>query len=79
MLLFCIFGYLKLFRISDFEFRIYLYLASFAPLQLAPWNTNLTEVELFARSAIPQGESSFFRFRNPKFNRKNQICLISIK
>jgi hypothetical protein len=30
-------------------------LASFAPLQLAPWNTDSTEVKLFARSDIPQG------------------------
>ena len=46
-------------------------LASFASLQLAPWNnavnekitllwnTASTEVELFANSTIPQGESSF--------------------
>ncbi len=47
-----------------FEFRISgfyscLFLASFAPLRLAPWNTDSTKIELFARSAIPQGESSF--------------------
>jgi len=36
-------------------------LASFASLQLAPWNIDSTEVEVFARSAIPQGESSSFR------------------
>ena len=46
--------------------------ATFAPLQLAPWNnavnekitllwnTASTEVELFAYSTIPQGELSFF-------------------
>jgi len=28
------------------------------PLQLAPWNTDSTKVELFARSAIPQGSPS---------------------
>jgi len=63
-----------LFRISDFEFRIFnLYLACFASLRLAPWNTDSTEVALFARSDIPQGESSSFGFRNPKVNGKFQI------
>ncbi len=28
---------------------------------LAPWNTDSTKIELFSRSAIPQGESSFIR------------------
>jgi len=31
-------------------------LASFAALQLAPWNTDSTKVNLFAPSSIPQGE-----------------------
>ena len=35
-------------------------LASFAP-----WNTDSTKVELFARSAIPPGESLFIRSLNP--------------
>ncbi len=51
-------------------------LASFASLRLAPWSTDSTEVELFAPSVIPQGESSSTRFRNPKFNGKFQICLV---
>ncbi len=42
----------------------------------APWNTDSTKIELFARSAIPQGESSFIRFLKPKFNVKFQICLV---
>ncbi len=76
------------------------FLASFAPLRLAPWNntvnekitllwkgystgfaswnTDSTKIELFARSAIPQGESSFIRFPKPKFNVKFQICLVRI-
>jgi len=48
-------------------------LASFATLRLAPWNTDTTEVELFAPSVIPQGESSSSRFRISKFNGKFQI------
>jgi len=54
-------------------------LASFASLRLAPWNTDSTEVELFAPSVIPQGESSSSRFRNPKFNGKLQIGLVRCK
>ena len=45
-------------------------LASFAPLQLAPWNTDSTKIELVARSAIPQGSprgiahrQKIYRFR----------------
>ncbi len=41
------------------EFLLSPNLACFASLRLAPWNTNTTEVDLMARSAIPQGESSF--------------------
>ncbi len=36
-------------------------LACFAALRLAPWNTDSTEVKLFAQSAIPQGEVSFLK------------------
>ena len=38
----------------------------------------LTKIELFARSAIPRGESSFIRFPKPKFSGKFQISLDSI-
>jgi len=48
----------------------------FASLRLAPWNTDLTEVELFARCAIPQGEVSFTGFRNKKLGGKLRMCLI---
>ncbi len=44
------------------EFLLSLNLACFASLQLAPWNTDSTEVKSFTRSAIPQGETSFIRF-----------------
>jgi len=57
--------------VSIFGFRILV-----LPLRLAPWNTDSTKIELFARSAIPQGESSFIRFPKPKFNGKFQICLV---
>ncbi len=40
-----------------------------------PWNTHSAEVQLFVHSTIPQGESSFPRFLNPKFNRRFQILL----
>ncbi len=43
----------------------------------APWNIDSTKIELFVRSAIPQGELSFIRFPKPKFNGKFQICLDS--
>ncbi len=33
----------------------------------APWNTDSTKTELFARSAIPWGKSPFIRFPKPKF------------
>ncbi len=63
------------FRISSFEFVIYLYLAFFASSRLAPWNTHSTEAELFAQSAIPQGEVSFFSFCNLNWDRNFQISL----
>ncbi len=31
-------------------------LIAFDALRLAPWNTDSTKIEMFARSAIPQGE-----------------------
>ncbi len=36
----------------------------------SPWNSDSTGVELCARSAIPQGEISLFRFCNRNFNWK---------
>ena len=42
----------------------------------APWNTGSTEVELFARSAIPQGESSSIRLPKCKPSLHNNPHLI---
>ena len=44
----------------------------------APCNTDSTKIELFARSAIPRGESPFVRFPKPKFNGIFQICLVTL-
>jgi len=44
----------------------------FASSRLAPWNTDSTQVKLFARSAIPRGELSSPGFRNPKVHEKFQ-------
>jgi len=35
--------------------NIFLFLRTWRPLRLAPWNTDSTKIELFVRSAIPQG------------------------
>ncbi len=43
-----------------------------------PWNTDSTKIELFARSAISRGKSSFIGFPKPKFNGKFQICWVRI-
>jgi hypothetical protein len=39
----------------------------------APWNTDSTEVKLFARSTIPQGESSFIRFHKASHRLSDSI------
>jgi len=44
----------------------------------APWNTYSTKIELFARSAIPQGEFSVIRFPKRKFKGKIHLSLIGI-
>ena len=36
-----------------------------------------TQAEYDSQGVTPRGKSSFIRFRNPKFNRKFQICLAS--
>ena len=36
-----------------------------------------TQAEYDPQGVTPRGKSSFIRFRNPKFNRKFQICLAS--
>jgi len=62
-----------LFRVSDFEFLIYLFWVPFAPLRsprgVRPWESYLACVEI----NTPQGESSFFRFPRHKFQGKFQI------
>jgi len=54
-------------------FPIFSELGVLCALQLAPWNTKSIEVELFAGSAIPRGESSFSQFviQNPAENINN--------
>ena len=44
----------------------------------APWNTDSIEVDSFARSVIPQGESSFIRSPNVNSGGKFQISLVSV-
>ena len=54
-----------------------LWLLAFDALRLAPWNTDSIEVDSFARSAIPQGESLYVRFPKSDFNEKcNYVWLV---
>jgi len=66
------FGFVSIFGFRVSNLYLQLYLACFASLRLAPWNTDSTEIQFFDRSDIPQGESSFPGFRNRKFNGKFQ-------